>query len=46
VAEGSDRFPDDFIRFVNGEYYQGVSNEFNGLKVTLALAFAIPLNKK
>ena len=46
VAEGSDRFPDDYRPFLNGEAYQAVSNEFNGLKVTLALAFAIPLHKE
>ena len=46
VAEGSDRFPDDYRPFLNGDAYQAVSNEFNGLKVTLAVAFAIPLNKE
>ena len=46
IAEGSDRFPDDYIFFLNGEDYQGVSNEFNGLKVTLAVSCAIQLNKE
>jgi len=46
IAEGSDRFPDDYIFFLNGEDYQGVSNEFNGLKVTLAVSYAIQLNKE
>ncbi len=46
VAEGSDRFPDDYRPFRNGEAYQAVSNEFNGLKVTLAVSYAIQLNKE
>ena len=46
VAEGSDRFPDDYRPFLNGEAYQAVSNEFNGLKVTLAVSYAIQLNKE
>ncbi len=46
LAEGSEIFPDDFILFLNGENYPGVSNEFNGLKVTLAVGYAIPLNKE
>lgn len=46
VIEGIDRFPNDFIQFLNRENYQGVSNEFNGLKVSLTVAFAFPLNKE
>ena len=46
VAEGSDRFPDDYIFFLNGDDYEGVSNEFNGLKISLAVSYAIRLNKE
>ena len=46
IAEGSDRFPDDYIFFLNGDDYEGVSNEFNGLKVTLAVSYAIQLHKE
>ncbi len=44
VAEGIDKFPDDFFKYFDGELYDGLSNEFNGLKFVFTLAYAIPLN--
>ncbi len=40
ILDGSDRFPDDFIKFTNREPYAGVRNRLDGWKISIVLAFA------
>ncbi|MFQ6115480.1 MAG: hypothetical protein ACE5NG_15585 [bacterium] len=45
IAEGTDIFPRDYVQFVNDEPYQGVASNIDGLKISLTVAFALPLKK-
>ncbi len=45
ITDGTDKFPDDFFKFFDRETYEGLSNEFNGLKVVFTLAYTIQLSK-
>jgi hypothetical protein len=39
--KGTDIFPDDYLKFINGEDYNGVANDFDGLKILLTVAFVL-----
>jgi hypothetical protein len=43
VVDGSDHFPDDFIKFTNREPYSGVRNKLDGWKISIVLAFAFKI---
>lgn len=43
ILDGSDRFPDDFIKFSNREPYDGVRNKLDGWKISIVLAFAFKI---
>lgn len=45
VANGSDIFPEDYIKFYNQESYEGVPNKLEGWKLSLSFAFALVLKR-
>lgn len=44
IADGTNVFPSDYIRYVNGTGSAGVGSDIDGLKILVSVAFAIPLN--
>ena len=45
IAEGLDKFPDDYLAYVNHETYNGVKSDINGLKVTIKISLALRFKK-
>lgn len=43
AAEGTDIFPRDYVQFLNNEAYDGVATDIDGFKISLTIAFAVPL---
>jgi hypothetical protein len=43
AVDGSDLFPEDFIKFSTGEPYSGVRNNLDGWKVALTFGFAFKM---
>lgn len=45
IADGTDKFPSDYVAYVNSPTYPGVASNINGLKIWLTVGLAIPAAK-
>jgi hypothetical protein len=45
IAEGLDKFPDDYLAYVNREAYSGVKSDIDGLKVAITISLTLRFKK-
>lgn len=45
ITSGTDKFPSDYVAYVNSPTYPGVASNINGLKLWLTVGLAIPAAK-
>jgi hypothetical protein len=45
IAEGLDKFPDDYFAYVSREAYSGVKSDIDGLKVAITISLALKFKK-